>query len=109
MERALSKSLRRRVVAEAKRDAVLFVEEFGTPLDPAATDWDGTAWEVADVRSDAEDAGALDAAWEVYSAALVAETKRLVRGFTPEQVGRIAAGMYLHGKAEQKRAQSKGD
>ncbi len=33
-----------KVQGQAMEDAVAFVEEFEEPLDPSATDWDGTAW-----------------------------------------------------------------
>jgi hypothetical protein len=61
-------------VLEAKSDAVLFADEFpGETLDPAATDWDASAWQMSDL-SKRDDA---DALWPVYQAALVVEVARL--------------------------------
>lgn len=56
--------------------ALFASENPGEVLDPAATDWDATAWE-------ADGAGYVSgrraALWPVYQAALVAETRRLSR------------------------------
>jgi hypothetical protein len=67
---------REQVIAAAKATAILYVDEFGVPLDPAADDWDYEAW--ADDRRliswfDAEP----EDAWPTYQAALITETKRL--------------------------------
>jgi hypothetical protein len=73
--------------AQAIATAALFVEEWGVVLDPAETDWDGTAWEadretieqtVGGSLGDSAVAPAHAAAWELYSETLCAETSRLV-------------------------------
>jgi hypothetical protein len=71
------------VCEHARRDAKLFVEEFGEPLDPAETDWDSVAWgealravRAADELTDDE----CDSLWSVYQETLVSETERLCAG-----------------------------
>jgi hypothetical protein len=71
--------------ALAKRAAAGFVREFGEPLDPAETDWDGMAWslDVGAIRTEAGERlepDQVDALWPAYQAALVAETRRLCGG-----------------------------
>lgn len=63
------------VEQRAKETAAMFVEEFAEALDPAATDWDSTAWgeDSRGLPSEAK-----DDLWPIYQAALVAETERLV-------------------------------
>jgi hypothetical protein len=67
-------------VAEAKKDARLFADEFpGELLDPASTDWDSSAWEMA--PADLRVAGIVDGedyGWRLYQATLVREVARLV-------------------------------
>jgi hypothetical protein len=73
------KTVDQQVVSEAKKDAAIFVEEFGEALDPSETDWDGVAWD--DVSKNLgiypDEHGVL---WEVYQTELVLETERLTRG-----------------------------
>jgi hypothetical protein len=70
-----------RVIAEAKKDAALFVEEFGEPIDPFKTDWDADAWADAaqNLGLDNDEYAML---WEAYQTELVAETERLTQGKT---------------------------
>ena len=65
------------VLVEARSDALAFHEEFGEPLDPTRTDWDGAAWEsvVSDYELSAFDF--CDELWPIYQAELIAETHRL--------------------------------
>jgi hypothetical protein len=71
------------ITAAAKVTAAMFAQEFpGEALDPAKTDWDGTAWDDdqrdLSCRPVIEDNTALyTEAWELYQSTLVAETKRL--------------------------------
>jgi hypothetical protein len=62
---------------EAKRDAQLFVDEFGEALDPSETDLDGEAWAMADVKRELLSDEDLQRGWEIYQSELVRETKRL--------------------------------
>lgn len=59
----------------ARRDAALFVAEFGEPLDPSETDWDGSAWALA--SSEIDGADQIENGFELYQSALIAETERL--------------------------------
>jgi hypothetical protein len=76
------------VIRLAKASAVQFHDEFpGEALDPAATEWDSTAWEVdrAELDSDAlakacDEHDGVDPAWTVYSETLYAEVDRLNEG-----------------------------
>lgn len=80
----LTDAERGEIETAARETAKLFVDEFGEPLDPAATDWDGEAWahdrtafSVA-LRQALDRSDPLyDEAWRAYDAALVAETERL--------------------------------
>ena len=65
------------VLIEAKSDALAFFEEFGEPLDPALTDWDGVAWTDVVSHYNLSAFDFCDELWPIYQAALVAETKRL--------------------------------
>jgi hypothetical protein len=67
------------VEGHARRDAKLFVEEFGEPLDPATTDWDSTAWgEVQQSLRAAEWTNdQLEPLWPHYQGWLISETRRL--------------------------------
>jgi phage terminase Nu1 subunit (DNA packaging protein) len=64
---------------QATHDAELFYEEFAEELDPAKTDWDGTAW--GEVLSEARrrypqlTPDHLDHLWELYQATLVTATR----------------------------------
>lgn len=66
------------IKAKARETAQMFVDEFNEVLDPATTDWDGTAWQEDvsnlpfELSSEQRDAG-----WEIYQAELIAETERL--------------------------------
>lgn len=64
------------VLLAARQDAQAFVDEFGQPIDPSATDWDAEAFAMvaADLRLDGDDRNEL---WPIYQAELVAETARL--------------------------------
>lgn len=70
--------LRRMIVAEAKADAALFVEEFNEALNPAATDWDAEAWALGDAHHAADASESSGDGWELYQSTLIAETLRLV-------------------------------
>ena len=61
-----------RICDEAARDAASFVEEF--PGERIDGDWDATAWSMAPA-----DLQELPDAWDVYSAELRAEIRRLNR------------------------------
>lgn len=71
----VSSDLRKEICKRAKATAALFFEEFGEPIDPDSTDWDGTAWGEDRIGLDIEDCDCN--AWEIYQDALIAETKRL--------------------------------
>ena len=75
----LTVAQRAEIETAAKATAALFVEEFGTAIDPGVTDWDATAWETD--RSDLSFRDELDEvygeAWSLYQSTLVAETVRL--------------------------------
>lgn len=64
------------VKALAVRAAAVFVTEFGVPLVQEETDWDSEAWAI-DAHKTFLGGDLLDAAWEVYRSALIAETERL--------------------------------
>lgn len=66
------------VKAEARIDAACFVDEFGEALDPAATDWDATAFD--GVASKLDLGAERDALWPVYQTELVAATRCLADG-----------------------------
>jgi hypothetical protein len=63
----------------ARKDAKLFVRQFGEPLDPSKTDWDATAWtQVAcALRGAAWTDKEIDYYKCYYDAKLVSETERL--------------------------------
>jgi molybdopterin converting factor small subunit len=71
------------VMGEATHDAELFFAEFKEELDPAKTDWDGTAW--GDVLSEARrrypqlTPDHMDHLWELYQATLVVSTRSQAR------------------------------
>ena len=61
------------VIAYARSCAATFVDEFpGQILDPATTEWDAAAWEMAP-----RELQEVDGAWGLYDATLVAEVARL--------------------------------
>jgi len=64
------------VIAEAKSDALAFVNEFHESLDPTATDWDSEAWSNV-CEHLLRGSGHTDNLWPIYQATLVAETERL--------------------------------
>lgn len=68
------------IVAAAKATAALFVDEFNEELDPSATDWDATAWEMDSSALSFRDEidNCWGEAWSAYQTALVVETQRLV-------------------------------
>ena len=61
----------------AQAAAQCFVAEFGKALDPAEGDWDGVAWD-DDKLAIGLPESEWGEGWEIYDAALVAETERLV-------------------------------
>lgn len=69
-----TKDLKALLTERAKVTAAGFVAEFGEPLNPDETDWDGTAWE--DDGRDI-DTDLIDWAFPFYQQALVSETQRL--------------------------------
>lgn len=70
-------SAKEAVLEEAMSDALAFVEEFGEPIDPASTDWDGEAWGEVCRHYSLDAFEFYDELWPIYQAALVAETVRL--------------------------------
>jgi hypothetical protein len=67
----------------ARRDAKLFVDEWDEPIDPAATDWDSTAWGdcLRELRTRGDwtpDELGQDWLFPHYQSWLVKETERLV-------------------------------
>lgn len=78
---------------EAAREAAdLFLEEFGEPLDPAQTDWDGAAWE-NDSAGLSEDEQ--DFFWPIYQETLVNRTKHLApRRWTADAIHELFSEEY---------------
>lgn len=76
-----SRILKGIVEGHARRDAALFVDEFGTPLDPNLGGWDTTAW--GETVSELRRAGneptneELDILWPLYRAVLMERTEEL--------------------------------
>jgi hypothetical protein len=72
------KSLRAKVVAEARRDAVAYCREFQKPVGPEGTDWVTEAW--ADLRQFLKlKADQADRLWPMYWKTLSEETARIAR------------------------------
>lgn len=64
--------------------AEMFVEEFGEPLDPDKTDWDGEAW-ANDGRGLSGDQQ--EFFWPIYQDALISRTRRLApRTWTADEI-----------------------
>lgn len=75
---ALTQAQKDRIILEGKRDAEVFVDENAEAFDPAATDWDGTAWNCfyAQVLTEGQDIWG--EGYALYQTTLEAETKRLM-------------------------------
>ena len=101
------------IVAQAAEDALAWLEACDAehqprePLDPAKSEWDSRAWEIvcADPRwrNQLEVPEVYQALWPVYSAALVAETKRLCESEAAEALycEGCGAGPLTNEEAEQ--------
>jgi hypothetical protein len=72
----IAKSLRAKVVDEARRDAAAYYKEFRSAVGPEATDWVTEAW--ADLRCDLKmPPETADQLWPEYWQAFCKETARL--------------------------------
>ena len=65
------------VIAQAKQDAELFVDEFNEQIDPKTTDWDAVGFGECRFSFHTNDPKTHDEAWELYQTTLVEETGRL--------------------------------
>jgi hypothetical protein len=75
----MNATLKAQIEAKAREAAAGFVEEFGEPINPSKTDWDGEAWFNDRLDLGIDDDDDVEAGWPIYQTALVAETRNLCR------------------------------
>jgi hypothetical protein len=81
-DKKLTDRIEKAVYTIAIADARIFFEEWQEPLDSAATDWDAVTWDWSSaVVTEIDESADPEIYWDLYSATLEAETKRLSSEF----------------------------